>query len=100
MDAIIGGGGQSSPLPPPMEKIDVFFLMGGFFFHVGTFLPIFCYFFSMCMGGGGGLSGLAPPLYENFCGRPCSGVVGNFSLSWHYGHISYRFRARGGGVLE
>ena len=41
-----------------------------------------------------------PPPYKNFRGRPCSGVVGNFScgtLSWHCGHISYRYRAKGGG---
>ena len=71
----------------------------GFFLHVGTFSPIFCYLFFTCMGGGG-LFGLASSPYENFCGRPCSGVVGNFScgtLSWHYGYISYRYRTKGGG---
>ena len=84
--------GQSWPLPHPLCKKSTFFLKGGLFLHVGTSLPIFCHLFFMCMGGGM-LFGLASPPYENFCGRPCSGIVGNLSygtLSWHYGHISYR----------
>ena len=95
MDASMGG--SVVPCPPPGKK-STFFLMGGLFFMWGPFCH-FCYLFSICMREG--LFGLAPPPpYENFCGRPCSGEVRNFCcgmLSWHYGHISYRYRARGGG---
>ena len=88
-------------LSPLLEKNPRFFLMGGLFLHVPwrPFCQFFVNFFFMCMGGRG-LFGLASPPYENFCGRPRSFVVRNFScgtLSWHYGHISYCYRAKGGG---
>ena len=96
MDASMGG--RIGPSPPPLEKINVFFLIGGLLIHdVAPFLPFFCYL-SPCPWGGGGFLGLPPPL-QNFLQAPCSGVVGHFScgsLSWH-GHISYRYRSRGGG---
>ena len=88
MDASMGG--RVGPCPPPPWA---------FFFTWGLFRQFFATFSSRAWGGGG-LFGLASPPYENFCGRPCSGVVGNFScgtLSWHYGYISYRYRTKGGG---
>ena len=82
--------GQSWPLPPPVKN-PRFFLRGAFFFTWGLLCQFFATFSSCAWGGG--LFGLASPPYENFCRRPCSGIVGNLSygtLSWHYGHISYR----------
>ena len=102
MDASMGG--RIGPSPPPLEKINVFFLIGGLLHDVAPFLPFVCYLSPCPWGGGGGFLGLPPPLPTkifagtNFC-RHNSGVVGNFScgsLSWH-GHISYRYRSRGGG---
>ena len=116
------GGSVGPCLPPPLEKIHVFstffprffslffhvfstflFLTGAFFFMWGPFRQFFATF-SPCAYRGPFWA--CPPPYKNFCGRPCSGVVGNFScvtLSWHCGHISYRYRARGvggGGCLN
>ena len=94
MDASMGG--RVGPSLPPLEKINVFFLL----IHVATFLPIFCYF-SPCPWGGGGPFWACPPSLQKFLRASCSGVVGNFScgtLSWHYGHISYCYRSRGGGA--
>ena len=88
MDASMGG--RVGPCLPPLPGL--FSSRGDFF---ANFLLPFLH-----VHGGGGLFGLASPPYENFCGRPCSGVVGNFScgtLSWHYGYISYRYRTKGGG---
>ena len=62
----------------------------------------FCHFFATFLhvhGEGGGAFWACPPSLQKFLQAPCSGVVGNFScgsLSWH-GHISYRYRSRGGG---
>ena len=85
MDASMGGRIGPSPPPPPLEKINVFFLIGGLLIHdVAPFLSFFCYL-SPCPWGGG-LFGLAPPSLQKFLQAPCSGVVGNFScgsLSWH-----------------
>ena len=92
--------GRVGPSPPPLERINVFFLIArGPSYSCGDLFPIFCYL-SSCPWGRGEPFWACPPPYKNFCGHH---VVGNFScgaLSWHYGHISYRYRSRGGGCLN
>ena len=96
-------GGRVGPSPPPWKK-STFFPYRGPSYSCGDLFANFLLPFSMSMGGRGLFSG-CPPLPTKILRVPCSGVVGNFScgtLSWHYGHISYRYRSRrgGGGCLN
>ena len=61
--------------PPPLEKINVVFLIGDLLIHVATFLPIFCYL-SPCPWGGG-IFGLPPLLTKIIAGTMqwCSGKI-------------------------
>ena len=62
--------GSVGPCPSDSGKNNRFFL----FLHVGTFLLPFLHV------RGGPFWACIPPPYENFCGHPCSGVVGIFLL--------------------
>ena len=99
MDASMGGRVGPSP-PPPLRKNQRFFPYRGPSYSCGDLFANFLLPFTMCMGGGGPFWA-CPPSLQKFLRAPCSGVVGNFScgtLSWHYVHISYRYRSgRGGG---
>ena len=66
MDASIVG--RVGPSPPPSEKINVFFLIGGPSYSCGDLFANFLLPFSMCMWGEGFL-GMPPPPYKNVCGR-------------------------------
>ena len=83
-----GGGARVGACPSPWKVKDNFFslfgggafcdfflFMGGLFLHVGAFFSLVG-LFSLCMGSflslWGGFLGCPSPLYENFCGHPCS----------------------------
>ena len=68
MNASMGGRVGLSP-PPPLGKNQRFFPYRGSSYSCGDLFAIFLLPFSISMGGGGALFGLAPPPNKNFCGR-------------------------------
>ena len=66
MDASMGG--RVGPSPSPLKKNQRFFPYRGPSYSCGDLFANFLLPFSMSMGGGG-LFGLAPPPYKNFCGH-------------------------------
>ena len=70
MDASMGGRVGPSPPPPPLRKNQRFFPS----YLCGDLFANYLLLFSMSMGGGG-LFGLAPPLYKIIAGTMqwCSG---------------------------
>ena len=66
MDASMGGRVGPSP-PPPLGKTQRFFPYRGPYFSCGDLFAIFLLYLSPCAWGGG-LFGVAPPPYKNFCG--------------------------------